>query len=215
MFEAFLHANRINKTKLMKQLKISRATLYNWFGKRELPMDTLALLKNELGFVPEKSSNDARHTPVQYDIKPLSYEAVQSTRGNIIRVPLHAVAGFLHGYRNKVYVDMLEHYSMPGYVGEFWDFEVEGMSMYYPGDERSAKPGDRLITIKKDGIHDLAKGKGYVVQVIDGLCYKIFEKIKDERAFFISLNPESDNIDFHLKEIKGLYFVKNIIKNPY
>lgn len=213
--EAFIHAKRLNKTKLIEQLEISRATLYNWFGRRMLQMDTLALLKDKIGFIPGENPVDSKHTIVQSEVKQLYYQDEQLTKGNIIRVPLHAIGGFLQGYRNRVYVDMLEHYSLPGYSGEFWDFEVEGMSMYCPGDERSAKPGDRLLTIKKDGINDLSKGKGYVVQVIDGLCYKVFDKIKDDKAYFISINPESKNIDFHLKEIKGIYFVKNIIKNPY
>lgn len=142
-------------------------------------------------------------------------EVPRETTGNIIRVPLHAVGGFLQGYKKKVYVDSLEHYSLSGIHGEHYDFEIEGMSMYKKDDERSAKPGDRVLCIRKEGFEDLAKNKGYVLQTIDGICYKIFDQIKGETAHFKSLNEDYDPLSFHLKEIKVIYFVDFILKKPY
>lgn len=210
--EAFLYGKRINRSQLIEELKISRATLYNWLNKRELPLDTLALLKESIGFVPGEKSTVPDKTTVQYDVRQVEKPPGQLERHNIIRVPLHAVGGFLAGYKNKVFLDMLERYSLPGFLGEYWDFEVEGMSMFKVDDDRSAKPGDRLLCKKMDGFHDLRKNKGYVLQTIDGLCYKVFEKIKDERAYFHTLNPDFKHMDFHMKEIKAIYYVDFIIR---
>lgn len=199
----------LNISKVAGMMGVIRQTIHNWFDEPEFSLDRIAKLKNEIGFVPGQKSNV---TPVYSEVKQVSEPGILMYRNNIIRVPLHAVGGFLQGYKNKVFTDMLERYSMPGFSGEYWDFEVEGMSMYKLNDERSAKPGDRLLCKKMESFMDLRKEKGYVLQTIDGLCYKAFEKIKDEHAYFLSLNDDSEDIDFHLKEIKAIYYVDFIMR---
>lgn len=201
----------LSVTRVAEMIGVSRQALHKWFTEPVISLDNLALLQKAIGFVPA-GDDRGKITGVKYDVNMVSEPGLQVERHNIIRVPLHAVGGFLQGYKNKVFVDMLEHYSMPGFTGEYWDFEVEGMSMYKLDDERSAKPGDRLLCKKMEGFHDLRKQKGYVLQTIDGICYKIFDKIKDDRAYFISLNEDFEDIDFYLKEIKTIYYVDFIMR---
>lgn len=200
----------LSVTKVAELIGVSRQTVHNWIEEERISLDNLDQLKTAIGFIPGRAPEKV--TGVKYDVNVVAEPGLQVERHNIIRVPLHAVGGFLTGYKNKVYVDMLEHYSMPGFTGEYWDFEVEGMSMYAMSDERSAKPGDRLLCKKMESLMDLRKGKGYVLQTIDGLCYKIFERIKDDRAYFLSLNDSINDVDFHIKEMKAIYYVDFIMR---
>lgn len=134
-----------------------------------------------------------------------SKENVQ--KGNIIHVPLYAYGGFLQGYRNRVYVDSLERFSLPGVTGEHYAFEVDGMSMH-----DLASPGDTAIARPEEKLEWMIKGKAYVLQTIDGILIKLFEKIKDERAYFKSVNPEYQEISIPMKSIKRVYFVTRILK---
>lgn len=201
----------LSVTKVSQLVGVSRTAIYNWYEEERLSLDVLDMLKKSIGFSLEESSRPP-FTGVNFDVRPVSEPGLHQERHNIVRVPLHAVGGFLQGYKNKVYMDMLERYSLPGFSGEYWDFEVEGMSMYKMDDERSAKPGDRLLCKRMEGFMDLRKGKGYVLQTIDGLCYKIFDKIKDDKAVFHSLSDGYKNMDFHLKEIKVIYYVDFIMR---
>lgn len=135
-------------------------------------------------------------------------------KGNIIHIPLHAWGGFLRGYEDTVFMDSLEHYEMPGIVGKHFSWDVKGFSMYKKGHELSAKPGDRIFAIPKDGISDLSKGEAYMIQSVDGLTYKIFDRIEGNKAYFNALNEEEEGVVCPLKEIKGIYFVDYILKKP-
>lgn len=136
-------------------------------------------------------------------------------KGNIIHVPLYAYGGFLRGYSSKVYVDSLQHYSLPGITGTHYSFEISGMSMYAKDDSRAAGPGDWVIGREEESINSMAKNKGYILQTIDGIIYKIFDKFDDSKAYFSSLNPEYGKEIIFLKSIKKIYFVIKILKNPY
>lgn len=139
-------------------------------------------------------------------------DVTRETTGNIIYVPLYAYGGFLGGYRNIVFIDQLEHFRLPGVIGEHYAFEIGGFSMMKPGDERSATPGDIAISRIVEDFKHLLKGKGYILQTVDGILYKIFEKMVGEKAYFISLNEEYEGHEIPLKDIKGLYFVDFILK---
>lgn len=137
---------------------------------------------------------------------------VTENKGNIIYVPLFAYGGFLGGYRSIIFIDQLEHFRLPGVMGEHYAFEIGGFSMYKPGDERSATPGDIAISKKLEDLKHMMKGKGYILQTIDGILYKIFDKFVGEKAHFHSLNEEYDGIVIPLKELKLSYFVTFILK---
>lgn len=127
--------------------------------------------------------------------------------GNIIHVPLIAYGGFLQGYSNKVYLDSLMRFTLPGVAGEHYAFEVDGMSMFdlaAPGDTAIAKPEERLEW--------MMKGKTYVLQTTDGILIKQFEGIRGEKATFNSYNQEYLPIDIPLKSIKRVYYVTRILK---
>jgi len=134
-------------------------------------------------------------------------ENYQRPSGNIIYVPLYAYGGFLQGYASKVFIDSLERYSLPGITGEHYAFEVDGMSMH-----DMASPGDYAIARPEEKLEWMVKGKPYVLQTIDGLLIKIFDKLKDDRAFFHSFNKEYNSIDLPLKSLKRVYFVTRILK---
>lgn len=133
-------------------------------------------------------------------------------QGNVTFVPLKAYGGFLHGYSNKVFMDTLEHYNVPGLTGKHYAFEIDGMSMYNKSEELSAKPGDIAYGSEIDNLTELLKNKAYILVTIDGICYKIFDKLTDKSAFFRSLNPDYEGIELPLKSIKKAYFVSRILK---
>lgn len=157
---------------------------------------------------PDVINKNMTHETVAEPSSPYS-------KGNIIFVPLHAQGGFLNGYANKVYTDQLECFFLPGITGEHFAFEIAGMSMYKPGDERSAKTGDIIISKLIDGPEYFIRNKGYILQTIDGILYKVFDKITKEDGNFISLADGYDHHKIHLKKIKRAYFVDFIIKKPY
>lgn len=130
-----------------------------------------------------------------------------SRSGNIIYVPLVAYGGFLQGYSNKVYVDSLSRFNLPGITGEHYAFEVDGMSMY-----DLAAPGDFAIAKPEEKLEYMVKGKTYVLQTIDGILIKIFDKITGEQATFHSFNKDYDGLTLPLKSLKRVYFVSRILK---
>lgn len=130
-----------------------------------------------------------------------------SRPGNIIYVPLVAYGGFLQGYANKVYLDSLQRFTLPGITGEHYSFEVDGMSMY-----DMAAPGDYAIAKPEEKLEYMIKGKPYVLQTIDGILIKIFDKITGDQAHFHSFNKDYDGVALPMKSIKRVYFVSRILK---
>jgi hypothetical protein len=181
------------------KLDIGRATLYNWY--------------KELTFDPDRIKEIQKHFPDFLKESKLDKSPDEPIhKGNIIYVPLYAYGGFLGGYRNTVFIDQLEHFRLPGVTGEHYAFEIGGYSMMKPGHELSATPGDIAISRLVEDFKHLWKGKGYILQTVDGLLYKIFDQIKGEKAHFHSLNDEYDGYELPLKEIKRVYFVDFILK---
>lgn len=137
---------------------------------------------------------------------------VMQQKGNITHVPLHAFGGFLIGSHDPLFTDSLEHYRLPGITGNHFSFEVEGMSMYRGGDEKSMKPGDWVICKEVERIEYMSKGKAYVLATTEGIIVKIFDSIDDKKARFISLNSDYDACVIPLKSVKRIYFVVHILK---
>ncbi|HKR03503.1 MAG TPA: S24 family peptidase [Bacteroidia bacterium] len=131
----------------------------------------------------------------------------KSQGGNIIHVPLIAYGGFLQGYANKVFMDSLQRFSLPGVNGEHYAFEVDGMSMF-----DLAAPGDTAIARLEEKVDWMIKGKPYVLQTIDGLLIKLYDGIKGEKWIFKSYNPEYKPIEIPLRNLKRVYFVTRILK---
>lgn len=131
----------------------------------------------------------------------------EKPKGNIIFVPIKAQGGFLTGYSNKVFMDTLERFFLPGVYGEHYAFEVDGMSMY-----DIATPGDWAIASEIEKLEYMVKGKTYVLQTIDGILIKKFNIIRDGKAIFLSHNQEFGAITLPLKAIKKVYYVAHILK---
>jgi len=193
---SYIDRKRINKTELLKRLSFSRGTLYLLFEKdvidpdyiEELQGQGIDFLDERIDGVPEKTEN--RQEP------------------NIIYVPLVAYGGFLHGYASKQFDHSLERFSMPGIRGEHFAFEVQGNSM-----EPHARAGDVVIAKKEERLEWMVKGRAYVLQTVDGMVIKIFDKIDDKKAYFKSSNKDGGNPEFNLKDIKGVYLVVKVIKD--
>jgi transcriptional regulator with XRE-family HTH domain len=198
----FLKSKDISAEELAKKIGVAKGTIYNWIKKDKLDLANIAILRDH-GFDLEKSSTEFDlNTAIENKI----YE-VKKSDGNIIYVPLIAYGGFLHGYANKVYLDSMERFSLPGIQGEHYAFEVDGMSMY-----DIAVPGDTAIGRLEENFKWMVKGKAYVLQTVNGILIKIFEGIKNDKAYFKSYNPDYDGLDLPLKELKRVYFVTRILK---
>lgn len=180
---------------IAKELEMSRTTLYDHFKKEVLDQKTLQLLADK-GYKLEFPTviNEA-------------VQVYQPPKGNIIYVPLVAYGGFLQGYSNKVFIDSLEKFSLPGIHGEHFAFEVQGNSM-----APYANSGDLVIARKEESLEWMVKGRAYVLQTIDGLIVKQFEKMVDGKAQFRSANKEGNSPAIPLKAIKGVYQVVRVIK---
>lgn len=135
-------------------------------------------------------------------------------KGNIVHVPLAAQGGFLTGYANKVFMDTLQHYELPGVFGPHVSFEIQGMSMFTEGDDLSAKPGDWAICSEVEQLAWMMKQRGYILVTVDGILYKIFDKLDAEKkvVHFHSLNKDYDGLEIPMKSIKRVYFVTRILK---
>lgn len=192
------------------RLKMSRENLYDMFIRDYVkPQQAEAIaeiLKVDVSDIVVKDVSDESKE---------SFHMKNLTQGNIIYVPLFAYGGFLGGYRNTVFMDTLEHFRLPGVTGEHFAFEIGGFSMTKPGHELSATPGDIAISRMTEDFKHMVKGRGYILQTIDGILYKIFDKITDEKASFHSLNEDYDGLTIKLKDIKRVYFVSFILKKTY
>lgn len=142
-------------------------------------------------------------------------------RKNLIVVPLKAFGGFLAGYKNKVYIDSLEHHSFPWIHGECYAFEIEGFSMYktklIDGEifEVGYKPGSFVVATPLEKFEGLMKGRDYVFQTTDGIIVKRFKGLKDDHCQLESINEEYNPVKpLHLKSIKRMYYVEQNIKKP-
>jgi len=180
-------------------LEIAKGTLYNHFKKKDLDLNFIKLL-NDKGYIfdPEK-------TVLQNEAEP-AY--LPDKKGNIIYIPLYAYGGFLHGYANKIFMDTLERFALPGIHGEHYAFEVRGESM-----SPYAKPGELVIARKEEKLEWMVKGDAYILQTIDGIILKIFDKIVEGKAHFRSGDKNHSSPVLPLKDIKGVYRVVKIIRD--
>lgn len=142
------------------------------------------------------------------------FEAIElypPTHGkNIFYIPLYAYGGFLQGYSNQIFMETLEKFSLPGIHGEHYAFEVQGHSM-----TPFASPGDVVVARREEHLDYMVKDRVYVLQTIDGILIKFFDKIEYGKALFKSANIEGDNPVIPLKNLKVIYQVVRVLKDPY
>lgn len=192
----YIDINRIKIADLLEKLEMSRGKLYGLFDKEQIKSEDIELLK--------KAGVDFMNESI-YEALP-AY--IPEKKGNIIYVPLFAYGGFLHGYANKVFMDSLTRFSLPGIHGEHFAFEVQGSSMM-----PYAHPGDIVISRKEEHLEWMVKGRPYVLQTIDGILLKIFDRIEGGKALFKSADDGHKHPVLALKEIKGVYQVVKILKD--
>lgn len=197
-----LRGKGVNLTKLAPKIGMTRQNIYLIFEKNKVDPALLEAIKKETGLALDLSNVNT----IVNEATPL----YPPGKGNIIYVPLYAYGGFLSGYANKVFLDSLEHFSLPGIVGEHYAFEVQGDSMV-----KFAYPGDRVISRPEEKLEWMVKNRAYVLQTIDGMLIKFFDYIKGENAHFKSANKEYADIKIPLKSIKKIYQVVRVDKDPY
>lgn len=179
------------------ELQVSRTTLYNYFDKEEVdPRFLKRLMEKGYPFEVDNLYNDVKPTFNPHN------------GNNIVYVPLFAYGGFLHGYSNKVFMDTLERFSLPGIHGEHFAFEVQGTSM-----SPYANPGDVVISRKEEKLEWMIRGRAYVLQTIDGLIFKIFDRVEGGKACFKSADKTGSTPSLPLKDIKGAYQVVKVLKD--
>lgn len=194
--QSYLRDTRKPMESIAAELGISRTTLYGHFKGDKIDQDFLQLLKEKgYNFQPSAVSEGiAMYGPLKGN--------------NITYVPLFAYGGFLHGYANKVFMDTLEKFSLPGIHGEHFAFEVQGSSM-----APYANPGDIVISRKEERLEYMIKGRAYVLQTVDGIIIKYFEKITDGKAHFKSNASDGGSPIIPLKEIKVVYQVIKVLSD--
>lgn len=199
--QEYLRAKNFDLKELAPKLGIKRQYFYNkYFMQETLDKDFLSKVTLVTGF----------------DIKNVTRGTESTGRGNIIYIPLYAYGGFLQGYADKVYMDTLETFSLPGIHGQHYGIEVMGESMV-----PFAKPGELAIVRYEEKLEWMIRGKAYVLQTIDGILIKFFKSFnKDtfessDKAVFSSANKEFADITIPLKSIKRVYRVIKTLTDPY
>jgi len=199
-FSQILKEKRTEKGLTQEQMALlldMSARMYSYYEKGDYDeSDTVRKAK----YIQKLAEIDQSHSVVNES---------KASYGNIIYVPLTAYGGFLHCYSNKVFLDGLERFTLPGIQGEHFAFEVDGMSMY-----DKAAPGDKAISTLVENVDWMTKGKMYVLQTVDGLLIKLFDKIVDDKDHFHSYNDGYEGIVIPLKNLKRIYFVDWILKKP-
>lgn len=203
-----LRDRKIKHKEFAPKLKVSRPYFSSLLQRQQLSAEHLAIIKKNLG-------DDLNYDTEFYGGTERESQEEYKTKGNITYIPIHAQGGFLIGYESKVYVDQLVHFFIPGVIGEHYAIEISGMSMYKGSDERSAKSGDLAICKPIESLNSFTRERGYILQTVEGMAYKIFDRIIGDEAHFSSLNTEHDGYKIELKKIKRAYFVDFIMKKPY
>lgn len=188
-----------NIAEIAVELGVSKATLYNYFLRSELDDDFLEELdKKGYKFNLDESPKVAEAIPAY----------LPSKTGNIIFVPIYAYGGFLHGYADPLFLENLEKFTLPGIIGEHYAFEVRGNSMI-----PFAQQGEMIIVKKEDKLEWMVKDDVYLLQTVDGMIVKVFQKIQDGKAYFKSKNSSGENPVIPLKNIKAVYLVVQVLKS--
>lgn len=155
-----LKSNDISAEDFAKKIGISRGTIYNWF-KTELFDESQSLLLRQHGIDLDKNTIDE-----------LPKTKIEKQIGNIIDVPLDAYGGFLSGYEKKVYLDSLDHFTLPGIHGPHFQFRAQGLSMI-----RFIYPKERVLARPEESREYLVKDRACVLQTIDRLIFKFFDSM--------------------------------------
>jgi len=135
--------NNISQTKLSEMLEVSTVSINNYVKRDRLPnADFLIKLKvlfpeTDLGWLltgvkPTKKYlfDDLKYAVVKEPTIPLVISANAQGEENVILVPHYAQAGYLDGYGDPEYLEMLPSYRLPLLNnGTFRMFEVKGHSM--------------------------------------------------------------------------------------
>lgn len=200
----WLRTNGYDVSWLAEKLGITTQSVYEQLRKEKIGDIFKAKLVRANLTVFTANDNNAANSPVK---------SIQFNKLNLMIVPLKAYGGFLTGYANRVFLDSLEYSEFPFIKGQCYAFEVDGFSMYNPGDENSVKPSDYVVCTEIPGPDWLNKGKIYVFQTIDGIIIKEFKAIEDGNFILRSLNPDYKDVPpIPVKSVKKIYYKEYIIK---
>lgn len=179
-------------------------------GHLDIDDNTLKIMQTEISKYAENLSNNVvKETRGPYGISNVKPFTRSTGTNNMYIVPIKAYGGFLTGYESPIFLETLEKAPFPFIKGECFAFEVDGFSMY-----KDYVPGDFVVTTPVENLDWLSKGKVYVVQTVDGIILKCFDRIENDHIHLYSLNDEYNPVKpIHLKDVKKVYFKEKVIKN--
>lgn len=132
-------------------------------------------------------------------------------RERIAVVPIHAQAGYLHGYGDPEFIEELPRFSLPlkelPPEASYRLFQIQGDSML------PVQPGSYIITSYIEDWTSIKDGKCYIlVTREDGIVYKRAWKQEDARSLLL----KSDNTDYNsyilgLDQVTEIWQARGII----
>ena len=134
----------------------------------------------------------------------------EKDRGNIIRIPEEAAAGFPAGFKDTEYIDKLPRIHLPGYEnGTYFMIRIFGDSM-----ENTICNGDYVIAGLVEDPSYIREMHVYVLHCQEGLVCKRVAHAEDRNAFLLrSDNGMYPPYEIYKEEIKNILRVYGVFTN--
>ena len=163
---------------------------------------------------PESDDNPEPPTPAGGKLRVLAFTVDKDQNENIELVPQKAAAGYLNGYADREYLEVLPKFRLPmlSQTGTYRAFEIAGDSMLpiasgtvivgrYVEDWASIKDGTPCI----------------VVSSRDGIVFKrVFNKMRSGAMFVLhSDNPHFSPYDVKVDDVLEIWEAKSYISSTF
>lgn len=134
----------------------------------------------------------------------------ENERGNIIRIPEEAAAGFPAGFRDSEYIDKLPRIHLPGYEhGTYFMIRIFGDSM-----ENTICNGDHVIAGLVEDPSHIREMHVYVLHCREGLVCKRVVHAEEKDAFLLrSDNSMYPPYEIYKEDIKNILRVYGVFTN--
>jgi hypothetical protein len=153
---------------------------------------------------PTETTEEKTHSP--YNARHRG----SSDKLNMWWVPAKAEAGFIRGFAQRLFPNMIQKGSMPLIQGECFGFEIDGFSMF-----PDYMPGTFIVCTLLEDSSWLRKGKVYVFQTAEGLIIKYFDRIEDGKVYLTSANNNYNPVDpVPVEDVQQLYNIEFDMVKP-
>ncbi|GAB3572810.1 helix-turn-helix domain-containing protein [Hymenobacter daeguensis] len=163
---------------------------------------------------PETDDNPEPPSPVGGKLRVLAFTVDKDQNENIELVPQKAAAGYLNGYADREYLEVLPKFRLPmlTQAGTYRAFEIAGDSMLpiASGTVIVGRYVDEWTSIK-DGTPCI------VVSSRDGIVFKrVFNKLRSNAMFVLhSDNPNFSPYDVKADEVLEIWEAKSYISSTF